>query len=132
MREHLGEGFPLMADANMKWTVEESIRAARAFGPYDLTWLEEPTIPDDVAGHALLVVEARHAVDAGRVHHEVAVGLALRDVDGGAGVVGDIHVQPGERVEEDGLADVRVAGEHQLAIGRVDRGGDRGVRVGGH
>ena len=31
MREHLGEGFPLMADANMKWTVEEAIRAARAF-----------------------------------------------------------------------------------------------------
>src|SRR5579871_7055019 len=39
MREHLGEGFPLMADANMKWTVEEAIRAARAFQPYDLTWL---------------------------------------------------------------------------------------------
>ena len=28
MRTHLGEGFPLMADANMKWTVEEAIRAA--------------------------------------------------------------------------------------------------------
>ena len=51
MRDHLGEGFPLMADANMKWTVEEAIRAARAFQPFDLTWLEEPTIPDDVDGH---------------------------------------------------------------------------------
>jgi L-alanine-DL-glutamate epimerase-like enolase superfamily enzyme len=30
MRKHLGNGFPLMADANMKWTVEEAIRAARA------------------------------------------------------------------------------------------------------
>ena len=30
MREHLGDGFPLMADANMKWTVDEAIRAARA------------------------------------------------------------------------------------------------------
>jgi L-alanine-DL-glutamate epimerase-like enolase superfamily enzyme len=30
-RDHLGEGFPLMADANMKWTVEEAIRAAKAF-----------------------------------------------------------------------------------------------------
>src|ERR1700742_1005816 len=52
MRKHLGEGFPLMADANMKWGVEEAIRAARALLPYDLVWLEEPTIPDDVAGHA--------------------------------------------------------------------------------
>ena len=32
MRKHLGEGFALMVDANMKWTVEEAIRAARAFG----------------------------------------------------------------------------------------------------
>ena len=37
MREYLGEGFPLMVDANMKWTVDEAIRAARALQPYDLT-----------------------------------------------------------------------------------------------
>jgi L-alanine-DL-glutamate epimerase-like enolase superfamily enzyme len=55
MREHLGEGFPLMADANMKWTVEEAIRAARALAAFDLTWLEEPTVPDDVAGHARIL-----------------------------------------------------------------------------
>jgi len=55
MRKHLGEGFPLMADANMKWTVEEAIRAARALQGYDLTWLEEPIIPDDVAGHARIL-----------------------------------------------------------------------------
>ena len=30
MRAHLGEGFPLMADANMKWSVDEAIRAAAA------------------------------------------------------------------------------------------------------
>ncbi len=57
MREHLGEGFPLMADANMKWTVDEAIRAARALQPHDLTWIEEPTIPDDSAGHARIVRE---------------------------------------------------------------------------
>ncbi|HUR88606.1 MAG TPA: mandelate racemase/muconate lactonizing enzyme family protein [Ramlibacter sp.] len=55
MREHLGEGFPLMADANMKWSADEAIRAARAFQPFDLTWLEEPVIPDDVAGQARVV-----------------------------------------------------------------------------
>ena len=57
MREHLGDGFPLMVDANMRWTVDEAIRAARALAPYDLAWLEEPTIPDDVAGHARIVRE---------------------------------------------------------------------------
>ena len=55
MRRHLGDGFPLMADANMRWSVDEAIRAARRFQPYDLTWLEEPIVPDDMTGHARLV-----------------------------------------------------------------------------
>lgn len=57
MRAHLGEGFPLMVDANMKWSADEAIRAARAFQPYDPLWLEEPLIPDDVAGHARVLRE---------------------------------------------------------------------------
>lgn len=65
MREHLGEGFPLMVDANMKWSVDEAIRAARAFQPFDLTWIEEPTIPDDPAGHARIVREGGLPVAAG-------------------------------------------------------------------
>ena len=52
LRRHLGDGFPLMVDANMKWTVDEAIRRARAFQPLEPVWLEEPIIPDDVAGHA--------------------------------------------------------------------------------
>lgn len=65
MRNHLGDGFPLMVDANMKWTVDQAIRAARAFQPYDLGWLEEPTIPDDPAGHARIVREGGLPVAAG-------------------------------------------------------------------
>jgi len=65
MRSHLGEGFPLMADANMKWSVEEAIRAAKAFQPYDLTWLEEPTIPDDVAGHRRILAQGAVPIAAG-------------------------------------------------------------------
>lgn len=57
MRKMLGDGFPLMVDANMKWSVDEAIRRARAFQPYELVWLEEPIIPDDVAGHARIVAE---------------------------------------------------------------------------
>ena len=65
MRGHLGEGFPLMVDANMKWTVEEAIRAARAFQPFDLAWLEEPTIPDDVAGHRRILAQGGTPIAAG-------------------------------------------------------------------
>jgi L-alanine-DL-glutamate epimerase-like enolase superfamily enzyme len=65
MREHLGEGFPLMADANMKWTVEEAVRAARALQPFDLTWLEEPIIPDDLAGHARILAAGGVPIAAG-------------------------------------------------------------------
>jgi L-alanine-DL-glutamate epimerase-like enolase superfamily enzyme len=65
MRRHLGDGFPLMVDANMKWTADLAIRAARAFAPYDLTWLEEPIPPDDVAGHARVVREGGLPVAAG-------------------------------------------------------------------
>jgi len=65
MRRHLGDDFPLMADANMKWTADVAIRAARAFQPYDLVWLEEPIIPDDVAGHARVVREGGLPIAAG-------------------------------------------------------------------
>jgi L-alanine-DL-glutamate epimerase-like enolase superfamily enzyme len=65
MRQHLGDGFPLMADANMRWTVDQAIRAARAFQPFDLTWLEEPIQPDDVAGHARVVAEGGLPIAAG-------------------------------------------------------------------
>jgi len=65
MREFLGPDFPLMVDANMKWTADEAIRAARAFAPHDLGWLEEPCIPDDVAGHVRIVREGGLPVATG-------------------------------------------------------------------
>lgn len=71
MRTHLGEGFTMMADANMRWSVDEAIRASRALAPYDLTWLEEPTIPDDVRGHTRIVSEGSHAIAAGENLHTI-------------------------------------------------------------
>jgi L-alanine-DL-glutamate epimerase-like enolase superfamily enzyme len=65
MREHLGPDFPLMVDANMKWTADQAIRAARAFAPFDLTWLEEPISPDDVAGHARVLRDGGLPIAAG-------------------------------------------------------------------
>jgi L-alanine-DL-glutamate epimerase-like enolase superfamily enzyme len=65
MRNHLGDGFPLMVDANMKWTADIAIRAARAFAPHDPVWLEEPVPPDDMAAHARIVREGGLPVAAG-------------------------------------------------------------------
>jgi L-alanine-DL-glutamate epimerase-like enolase superfamily enzyme len=65
MRAHLGDGFPLMVDANMRWTADAAIRAARAFAPHDPYWLEEPVQPEDVAGHARVLREGGVPVASG-------------------------------------------------------------------
>ena len=69
MRAHLGEDFPLMADANMRWGVDEAIRAARSLTQYNLVWLEEPTIPDDIAGHARIMREGGLPIATGENFH---------------------------------------------------------------
>jgi L-alanine-DL-glutamate epimerase-like enolase superfamily enzyme len=69
MREHLGTDFPLMVDANMRWTPDEAVRAARALRAFDVYWLEEPTIPDDVEGHARVVREGGMPVASGENLH---------------------------------------------------------------
>ena len=65
MRNHLGRDVALMVDANMRWTADEAIRAARSFAPYDVVWLEEPISPDDLAGHARIVREGGLPIAAG-------------------------------------------------------------------
>lgn len=71
MRTHLGPDFPLMVDANMRWSVDDAIRAARALREFDPVWLEEPTIPDDVPGHARIVREGGIPVAAGENLHSL-------------------------------------------------------------
>ena len=65
LRELIGADVPLMVDANMGWSVEQAIRAAKAFADYDVYWLEEPTIPDDFAGHARIAQEGGLPIAAG-------------------------------------------------------------------
>ena len=59
VRELIGPDIPLMVDANMRWTVEQACRAASALREFELTWLEEPTIPDDYRGHARIARRRR-------------------------------------------------------------------------
>jgi L-alanine-DL-glutamate epimerase-like enolase superfamily enzyme len=71
MRDMLGADFPLMVDANMRWSVDEAVRAARGLADSNVVWLEEPTIPDDVEGHARIVREGGIPVAAGENLHSL-------------------------------------------------------------
>ena len=52
IREEIGPGRKLMFDANQVWDVDEAIRWMQALAEFDPLWIEEPTSPDDVLGHA--------------------------------------------------------------------------------
>ena len=52
IRSALGPNGVLMMDANQYWGVDEAIAAMRVLGRYDPWWIEEPTSPDDILGHA--------------------------------------------------------------------------------
>src|SRR5215472_9682624 len=54
VRETIGHEIDLMADAYMGWTLDYARRMIPLLEPYRLRWLEEPVIPDDVAGYAAL------------------------------------------------------------------------------
>ena len=52
VRKLIGPDVIFMVDANYSMSVEKAIEAANRFLPYDISWFEEPTIPDDYAGYA--------------------------------------------------------------------------------
>ncbi len=58
VREEIGWANKLMVDANQKWGVEEAIARTRELAELDLWWMEEPTSPDDILGHARIRTEA--------------------------------------------------------------------------
>ena len=52
VREEIGPDNKLMVDANQKWGVEEAIARTKELAELNPWWMEEPTSPDDVLGHA--------------------------------------------------------------------------------
>ena len=52
MREELGDDVQLMVDANQVWDVPQAIAWMRQLDGFNLRWIEEPTSPDDILGHA--------------------------------------------------------------------------------
>ncbi|MGM0983252.1 MAG: L-fuconate dehydratase [Pseudomonadota bacterium] len=58
LREEIGWNNVLMMDANQVWDVDETVAKMRRLAEFDPLWIEEPTSPDDILGHA----EIRHRV----------------------------------------------------------------------
>ncbi|WP_206475742.1 L-fuconate dehydratase [Microbacterium sp. KRD172] len=51
-REVVGPDFPIAIDANQRWEVSEAIEWVKALAEFNPAWVEEPTSPDDILGHA--------------------------------------------------------------------------------
>jgi L-fuconate dehydratase len=59
VREEIGWTNKLMVDANQKWGVDEAIQRTRQLAELEPWWMEEPTSPDDILGHARIRREAK-------------------------------------------------------------------------
>ena len=55
VREFIGPDVTFMVDANYSMSVEKAIKAIEGFKQYDITWFEEPIIPDNYKGFAEIV-----------------------------------------------------------------------------
>ncbi|MFI1722025.1 L-fuconate dehydratase [Streptomyces sp. NPDC020489] len=53
-RAAVGPGIRVAIDANQRWDVAEAVRWTKALAEFDPYWIEEPTSPDDVLGHAAI------------------------------------------------------------------------------
>ncbi|MGA0985867.1 MAG: enolase C-terminal domain-like protein [Candidatus Nanopelagicales bacterium] len=54
VRETIGPNIKLAVDANQVWDVNEAIDWIKSLGEVNLHWVEEPTSPDDILGHATI------------------------------------------------------------------------------
>ena len=59
VRDAIGPDRMLMIDANQQWDVDEAIARVRDLAPFKPWWIEEPTSPDDVLGHATIAKAVR-------------------------------------------------------------------------
>jgi L-rhamnonate dehydratase len=74
VRETVGDGIDVMADAYMGWTLDYAKRMLPLLEPFNLRWLEEPVIPDDVHGYAELKSYGRIPI-AGGEHEFTSYGF---------------------------------------------------------
>ncbi len=68
IREEIGPDLRLMMDANQKWDVNEAIENMAKLKKFDPWWIEEPTSPDDILGHAK-IAKAIHPIKVATGEH---------------------------------------------------------------
>ncbi|MEU6704426.1 L-talarate/galactarate dehydratase [Streptomyces wuyuanensis] len=81
VRTHLGDGVPLMVDANQQWDRAAALRTGRRLEVYDLVWIEEPLDAYDAEGHAALAAALDTPVATGEMLTSFAEHTALIDAN---------------------------------------------------
>lgn len=59
IRQEIGPKNKLMVDANQIWDIQEAIEWMYKLKDLDIYWIEEPTSPDDILGHARIAEALR-------------------------------------------------------------------------
>lgn len=65
LRDAVGTEIDLMADAYMGWDLHYAIRMCNRLEKYNLAWVEEPFIPDDLTSYAKLRQETSIPISGG-------------------------------------------------------------------
>ncbi|MET8760044.1 L-fuconate dehydratase [Lentzea sp. NPDC004782] len=102
-REAVGPGIRIAVDANQAWGVRQAIDWMSKLAPYDPYWIEEPTSPDDILGHATIrrAVAPVKVATGEHVHNQVmfkqllqldAIDVLQLDASRTAGVTENIAV----------------------------------------
>ncbi|NMH85989.1 mandelate racemase/muconate lactonizing enzyme family protein [Flavivirga algicola] len=71
VREFIGPDVTFMVDANYSMTVEKAIKAIEGFKKYDITWFEEPIIPDNYKGYGEIVDKTGFPLAMGENLHTI-------------------------------------------------------------
>jgi L-fuconate dehydratase len=77
IREEIGPQRRLMMDANQVWDVGQAIAAMAPLARFDPWWIEEPTSPDDVLGHAAIARAVAPIGVATGVHVQIRIIFKL-------------------------------------------------------
>ena len=75
LRDAVGDGIDIMADAYMGWDLEYALRMCRALEPFDMKWVEEPLLPDQIREYAALRRDSPVPIAAGE-HETTRYGFA--------------------------------------------------------
>lgn len=68
-RETIGKTARLALDANNAWgTAREALRFIDSVSSFDLWWIEEPLMPDDIEGHSEISRRSEVPIATGEIH----------------------------------------------------------------